>query len=111
MMELNKTDEARLNFILTKMKNAPNIVQEALQDFAIDSVEEMKQIAPVDTGNLRNNIRHDIERGAVVIESNAPYSGYVEHGTRYQHAQPYFWKTIRKHLRQIANDIKSRLRI
>lgn len=42
-----------------------------------------KDLAPVDTGNLRNSISHKVDDGesAVYIGSNASYAPYVELGT------------------------------
>lgn len=42
-----------------------------------------KDLAPVDTGNLRNSISHRVDDGepAVYIGSNTSYAAYVELGT------------------------------
>lgn len=42
-----------------------------------------KDLAPVDTGNLRNSITHQVDDGdnAVYIGSNTSYAPYVELGT------------------------------
>lgn len=42
-----------------------------------------KDLAPVDTGNLRNSISHKVDDGeaAVYIGSNTSYAAYVELGT------------------------------
>lgn len=42
-----------------------------------------KDLAPVDTGNLRNSISHKVDDGepAVYIGSNVEYAAYVELGT------------------------------
>lgn len=42
-----------------------------------------KKLCPVDTGNLRNSITHQVDEGepAVYIGSNSEYAPYVELGT------------------------------
>lgn len=46
---------------------------------------EAKMLAPVDTGNLRNNITTDVDReGDIIVgkvDCNAEYAPYVEYGT------------------------------
>lgn len=47
--------------------------------------------APVDTGTLKRSIRLEMKDNGLTAksEATAEYAPYVEHGTRYQHAQPY----------------------
>lgn len=58
-------------------------------------------IAPVDTGFLRDHIiaRH-LGRSSQV-ESLAPYSGFVEFGTRFMSAQPFLRPAVDQHTREI----------
>ena len=44
---------------------------------------DIKRDAPVDTGNLRNNVGFEATEKQVTIFSNAPYSGFVEFGTKF----------------------------
>jgi len=67
-------------------------IVEALADIW---VEESQRIAPVDTGQLRarinvTSIRDMGNRAEATIQSDVPYAGFVEWGTRYQRPQPYF---------------------
>ena len=66
-----------------------------------------KRNAPVDTGNLRGQIGFERSPNGKSVEvfANAPYSGYVEFGTRYQRAQPYFRPAIIKALSQLNADL------
>lgn len=59
--------------------------------------------SPIDTGNLRRNIGYDYTREykEAVIYAKAPYSGYVEYGTRFQNAQPYFEPNVNKGIKRI----------
>ena len=94
-----------------------------------------KDLAPVDTGNLRNSISHkvDDEEPAVYIGSNTSYAPYVELGTGkyteggrptpwvYQDdngnwhwtagnpAQPFLKPAVADHTKTYSNIIKSEL--
>jgi HK97 gp10 family phage protein len=59
--------------------------------------------SPIDTGNLRRNIGYDYtrENKEAVIYAKAPYSGYLEYGTRFQPAQPYFEPNVDKGIKRI----------
>lgn len=49
-----------------------------------------KQMAPVDTGRLRNSIEHHPEgNDTVVVETDVEYAIYQEMGTRYQSGTPF----------------------
>ena len=55
----------------------------ALEKCGLVAERHAKEICPVDTGNLRNSITHQVERDelAVYIGSNSEYAAYVELGT------------------------------
>jgi HK97 gp10 family phage protein len=79
----------------------------ALKAAAATASNTAKRGAPVDTGNLRNQIgfERSPDGKSVEVFANAPYSGYVEFGTRFQRAQPYFRPAIIKALRQLNADL------
>jgi len=64
--------------LATEIENTGFVAFDYIGDFA---VKEMQRIAPVDTGNLKRNIRK-VKSGprSVDIKSDAPYSGYVDRG-------------------------------
>ena len=94
-----------------------------------------KDLAPVDTGNLRNSISHKVDDGepAVYIGSNVSYAPYVELGTGkyteggrptpwvYQDdngnwhwtagnpAQPFLAPAVKDHAQTYSNIIKDEL--
>lgn len=73
---------------------------------AAEKIAELaRQKAPVRTGFLRDHIiaRH-LARSSQV-ESWAPYSGFVEFGTRYMSAQPFLRPAIDEHQREILNAV------
>lgn len=52
-----------------------------------DVVDDMKRLAPVDTGKLRDSIQQ--VPGQPAIQITAPYAGFVEKGTEIMPAQPF----------------------
>ena len=50
-----------------------------------------KKLAPVDTGNLRNSITHEVDEDepAAYIGTNVEYAPYQELGTIHMKAQPF----------------------
>ena len=61
---------------------------------------------PFDTGNLRRNVRWNGKS----IKSGAPYSGYLEYGTQYQKAQPFFFFKVNKGLALLLRNVETRLK-
>lgn len=57
-----------------------------------------KQLAPVDTGRLRNSITHQqYDESTEIIGTNVEYAPYVELGTKQQKAQPYLRPAAENH--------------
>ena len=79
----------------------------ALKAAGAEASNSAKRSAPVDTGNLRSQIgfERSPDGKSVEVFANAPYSGYVEFGTRYQRAQPYFRPAIIKALAKLNADL------
>lgn len=74
-----------------------------LKEAAVDALGDMVRQAPVDTGNLRDNIKfEELPDGGAEVSSRAyneqggDYAPLVEFGTRYNKAQPYFWNNVRR---------------
>ena len=58
-----------------------------------------KKLAPVDTGNLRNSITHDVDDGepAAYIGTNVEYAPYVCLGTMHMKVQPFLKPAVNDH--------------
>lgn len=94
-----KTEEAKEKLLATAVKEL-NSAASAMADLA-------RQLAPVDTGFMHDHIfqtkvaqGHDLESS---VESQAPYSLYVEFGTVKMDAQPFFTPAYQSAIRQLAN--------
>ena len=72
-------------------RNIQGTVAKVLQNGGQQGQKEAKRMAPVDTWFMHDNIEsYIVTQLHVVLHSRAFYSGYVNGGTRYQDAQPFF---------------------
>lgn len=84
-------------------------IAKELNSGAESAVDLGKQLAPVDTGNMRDNISQTEEavpdRLRAVVESAADYSVFVEYGTVNMEAQPFFTPSFESARRQVNNGL------
>ncbi len=67
-------------------RRASNIVRETA--FAVEA--QAKELAPVDTGTLRNSIQAEPEgEHTWIVAPHTEYAEHLEYGTRHMAAQPY----------------------
>lgn len=84
----------------------------ALEIIGLKAEKYAKALCPVDTGNLRNSITHQVDLSVkgVFVGTNVEYGPYVELGTVKTHAKPFIKPAIEDHVaeyRQIAlNELK-----
>lgn len=90
------------------IKAAINVALEKIGLLA-EGYAQMK--CPVDTGNLRASITHEVDTAekAVYIGTNVEYAPYVELGTSRQKAQPYLRPAAIEHGNQYKQVLKSTL--
>lgn len=111
MIELDKKDMAQLTRKINQLKLIDKQgLSTELGKMGLMSVRKMKKIAPIDTGNLRQNIVAFVKSKLLFIRSKAPYSGFVEFGTRFQRPQPYFYPTIRREIKVLIINIENRIK-
>jgi HK97 gp10 family phage protein len=81
-----------------------------LNEGAQSQVSLAKQLAPVDTGYMRDHISQTEEASSEslrsVTESAADYSVFVEYGTINMEAQPFFTPAFESARRQVNNGLK-----
>lgn len=130
-MKIEITDNSGL--VKEEMQAA---VLRALEKCGLTAETYAKNLCPVDTGNLRNSIAHQVDSGepAVYIGSNSEYAAYVELGTgKYypggrptpwvyqdahgnwhlthgQRAQPYLKPAVADHVSQYKGIIEGELK-
>lgn len=83
-----------LGYDLTKAgTKAQNMAREAVAKTAADITGDAKQFAPVDTGNLKSSIGHDLSNAggesSAEIGPTANYGLFVETGTSRMAPQPF----------------------
>lgn len=71
-----------------------------------------KKLAPVDTGNLRNSITHEVDDGepAVYIGTNVEYAPYQELGTINMDANPFLKPAVADHANEYRKIIEKELK-
>ena len=71
-----------------------------------------KKLAPVDTGNLRNSITHDVddEEPAAYIGTNVEYAPYVCLGTIHMKAQPFLKPAVADHANEYRKIIEDEMK-
>lgn len=87
-------------------------VEAALTAVGMQAETYAKQLAPVDTGRLRNSITHELDTAnkAVIIGTAVEYAPYVELGTSRQKAQPYLKPAIINNLSEYKNIVENTLK-
>ena len=81
--------------------------ERSLEIIGLTAEKYAKLTVPVDTGNLKNRITHEVVDDAVYIGSNVEYAPHVEYGTIHQKAQPFLRPAATEHpntYRQIVLD-------
>jgi HK97 gp10 family phage protein len=124
------SDRDRMLRLKRRMLALPKAVREAASRATVEGAEDlakaMRNLAPVDTGELRDSIvvtpggqttppysqpggsRAVPENAAMVTAGNADvrYPHLVEYGTKDAAAQPFFWPAVRSKKKKIANRVK-----
>lgn len=76
-------------------RKLPSLASIAVRKAAIDIMTNARMAAPVLTGNLMNSIQVLIESAtSALVTVGAEYGIYVEFGTRYMAARPYFMPAV-----------------
>lgn len=93
-----KLNLTHLHHLASRIK--PDLIDKAAYDWAVAIEERAEELAPVDTGFLRDEIH--VEKGDGLGEyqvvSSAPYSVYQEYGTHKMAASPFLtpaWRQVR----------------
>lgn len=121
-LEANKKDLKRLIGKFNSLKRMDkNVLNPNLKYFATESQNDIKKDAPVDTGNLRQQVNGTMvgELSAQVesialAENNFDYALVQEFGSKYRQGKPYFYPNIEKNLKvmltNVIRDIRKQLK-
>lgn len=93
------------------IRKSPEKARELVKKAAYELEARAKVEVPVDTGNLRNSIRTTFENDGMtgVVSTNVEYAIYVEYGTRFMSAHPYFTPAAEQVRQSFERAVKSEL--
>jgi HK97 gp10 family phage protein len=73
------------------IRQSPELSEIFASKLALDSEGNVKQRAPILTGNLKNSIKaRKIRKGLWVLEDNTSYGQFPEFGTVHMSPRPFF---------------------
>lgn len=114
-MNLNQKDMAELRGKMAELKilDSKGLSTE-LGRFALMTSREMKKIAPVDKENLVKNIVGYKKGKTAIVESKAPYSGFVEFsGNKALEPSrkiPFFYPTINRNVKTLIERLNRKIK-
>lgn len=96
--KIDKRTEKNLHKVLRKNKAfADSSFSLEMKKMLAEATARGKKNAPVDTGRLRSSIGYDsVGRKNFVFHALAPYASFVEYGTIWNRAQPYFFRSLER---------------
>lgn len=75
--------------------NGGNVSHDVMTTIAEDTLRDMQENCPKDTWYLHDHISiEEVSAVGIYITSAAPYTGYVEFGTKFMEAQPFYMPAI-----------------
>ena len=116
-LEIDKRDLRRFKDRLSKLMDIDKVqTQKALFKFSNQTERDIKKDAPVDTGNLRQNVKQFVKPGEVTITSKAlskdnfDYAIIQEFGSIFRSPKPYFYPNVRKNFFVLIDDLGRRIK-
>lgn len=106
-VKIDRADVRKLSSTLNTLKRYSAVkFYDDIQRTGFNIAYNVKKDAPVDTGNLRLNVKWDGKS----IRSDAPYSGYLEFGTKYQNKQEYFFQNVLNGVKRLVRTIDTKIK-
>jgi len=97
-------------------RDALDIIRAEIEDSMLSIEEKAAERVPVDTGNLKNSIQSvpislnpNKIKGGVYVGAN--YAAFIEFGTRFMPAQPFFYPEVYRQNTELKRNIERSLRI
>jgi HK97 gp10 family phage protein len=102
------TSNLRLEQAKEKIQKA---TQKALKDTVIDIAREVIEIHPwkTRTGNNNRSIKYEMQKLEGSVYSTSGYGGYLEVGTRFMPAFPYFRPALDRNIPKFPEKVKGYL--
>lgn len=100
-------DKEFIRALKKALKKAPRVTAKVIKNGAEFGKNEIQKDAPYDTGYMKQNVITQYPKlNVALIVSKASYSAYVNYGTRFMSARPFFtdgWEVTQK---KLINDFK-----
>lgn len=111
MVEIKFEGIVKLNKGLKKRMDM-SAVKDTVKLNGSEMQKKAQRNAPVDTGNLKNNIGLEFSDGGMTatVEPTAEYAPYVELGTRFMEAQPFLKPAFEEQKKQFEKDLQKLVR-
>ena len=109
-----KGDKRFIKALENIQKKSPTKTWTAIRNGVEAGVNHGKSIAPVapiNGGNLKANITRRYQKPTAYMISGASYSGFVNFGTRFQNANPYFDRMMEFTKSAILKDFRGVLKV
>lgn len=87
---------------LEKLANPEEVINKALEQGCQLVENSAKDNCPVDTGQLRASITHEVSNLQGVVGTNVEYAPFVEFGTSKQRPQPYLYPALATNREEIT---------
>lgn len=100
-----------INFTEQLSRDVEDQAKDIVKQATLQTERNAKQLAPVDTGYMRNSISSSFTHGGLVgtVTANAEYALFVEFGTTRQPAQPFMFPSFHQNIQQFINDLQGLL--
>ncbi|MCK4648507.1 hypothetical protein KAT51_03190 [bacterium] len=92
--------------VQNKVKNAS---EKGLKDVIVDIAGDVIKGSPIDTGNNRRSIAYEAKELEGSVYSTSGYGGFLETGTRFTPARPYFKPALDRNIKKFPKEIKVHL--
>lgn len=103
-----KNDKELARLLKKATKKSKEITNAVIKNNIEEGKELAISLAPEDTSFLKDNIvaKHIPNEIEGIIHSQASYSGYVNYGTRFMDARPFFTDAWAETQTKVINDLK-----
>ena len=116
--KVNKKDLNGLNSRLSRLKvTSKKDVIDTLKDFGIRSQFDIKSDAPVDTGNLKQQVNWQMlnpntvqVESIAIAENKTDYAPIQEFGSIYRTGKPYFYPNIKRNAKRALAMLRMRIK-
>lgn len=102
--------EELTTFLQDKVPNAiMDAVDQSLQDLSDKIMDTTTGLCPVDTGALRDSIDTNINGTTLTAIAGEDYASFVDGGTRFMDAQPFFEEPIMEMEDEFVQDLSDKI--